>query len=194
VVADQGSSVGRENPPAFHKLTLGIGDQEIIYSLEPRWKVDRVAGEVTRTLVIALRSLSNCRDRFCFWERRVKSGQCARDFIRPIVKKNVSLKRLPAGRWNGVGRWNCMAEARRRTFQILRPHRRGGNAARFSTSGIRKTRGIQPSATDYLHIEPQTLISPAQRNSFASIEQGGLGRYLPVRAMLFGKPAGDWSG
>src|SRR6185503_12338244 len=52
-VSDQ-SLIGRpENPPAFPiEFTLGVGDQEIVYSLEPRFrKVDRVAGEVTRALV-----------------------------------------------------------------------------------------------------------------------------------------------
>jgi hypothetical protein len=54
-VADQ-TLIGRpENPPPFPvELTFEVGGQEIVYSVEPRFrKVDRVEGETHQPLVIA---------------------------------------------------------------------------------------------------------------------------------------------
>jgi hypothetical protein len=70
-----------ENPAAFPiEFTLGIGDQEIIYSLEPRFrKVDRVAGEVTRALAKAL-AYAACgkHAQACYWARElVRLLECA---------------------------------------------------------------------------------------------------------------------
>ncbi|MDQ6765520.1 MAG: PIG-L family deacetylase, partial [Verrucomicrobiota bacterium] len=53
---DEQTLIGEpENPPAVPvEVTVSVNDQEIVYSLESRFRrVDRVAGEVTQALVIA---------------------------------------------------------------------------------------------------------------------------------------------
>ena len=192
-VSDQ-TLIGRpENPPPFPvEATLQIGGQEITYSLEPRFrKVDRVAGEVSEPLVIAPPAFVELpRPVFVFGNKKAKTIN-----VRVIASAekfggNVALE-VPAGwkvepvsiRVKLEGTDSEMSG----TFQLTPPAAAGEGelrAAFVSDSGER-TKAFSRQRIEYSHIEPQTLISPAQ----ARLITGEIGNKAPLVGYVAG--AGD---
>jgi len=192
-VSDQ-TLIGRpENPPPFPvEATLQIGGQEITYSLEPRFrKVDRVAGEVSEPLVIAPPAFVELpRPVFVFGNKKAKTIN-----VRVIASAekfggNVALE-VPAG-WKVEPvsipvKLEGTDSEMSGTFQLTPPAAAGEGelrAAFVSDSGER-TKAFSRQRIEYSHIEPQTLISPAQ----ARLITGEIGNKAPLVGYVAG--AGD---
>ena len=192
-VSDQ-TLIGRpENPPPFPvEATLQIGGQEITYSLEPRFrKVDRVAGEVSEPLVIAPPAFVELpRPVFVFGNKKAKTIN-----VRVIASAekfggNVALE-VPAG-WKVEPvsipvKLEGTDSEMSGNFQLTPPSAAGEGelrAAFVSDSGER-TKAFSRQRIEYSHIEPQTLISPAQ----ARLITGEIGNKAPLVGYVAG--AGD---
>ena len=164
-VADQ-TLIGRpENPPPFPvAVTVQVGGEEISYALEPHFrKVDRVAGETSEPLVIAPPAFAQLpQPVFVFGKEETKaitvrviasaekwSGDVS---LQAPTGWKVASASLPVKLEGAGSETSC-------TFQVTPPANPGegvlravfGSAPAFSQERIR-----------YPHIEPQTLISPAQ--------------------------------
>ncbi len=177
-VAEQ-TLIGRpENPPPFPvDVTLQVGGEEITYSLAPRYrKVDRVAGEVSEPLVIAPAAFVELpQPVFVFGNEQAKSITVRVIASTADFNGNVSLK-APAG-WKvepssvPVKLFGALSETSC-NFQLTPPPSSGEGmlkAILTSDAGTKEAFGIQ--RIEYPHLEPQTLISPAQaRLVRASIE------------------------
>jgi LmbE family N-acetylglucosaminyl deacetylase len=168
-VSDQ-TLIGRpENPPPFPiDLTLQIGGEQIDYSLEPRFrKVDRVAGEVNQPLVIAPPAFAVLpRPVFIFGSAQPKTVTVRVICVVEKFSGNLALA-APAG-WKvepasipvqlegAESETSC-------TFQVTPPEgaSEGVLSAVFMSAGER-TQAYSREQIAYPHIEPQTLISPAQ--------------------------------
>ncbi|MGI8889231.1 MAG: PIG-L family deacetylase [Chthoniobacterales bacterium] len=187
-VADQ-TLIGRpENPPPFPiEVTLQVGSEEIAYSLGPHFRqVDRVAGETSAPLVIAPPAFALLpRPVFVFGNGQAKTVNVRVIAAADKFKSDVSLA-IPAG-WKvepasvpvqleGVeSETSC-------TFQVTPPAEAGEGTLRVVfTSNGQKTRAFCRQKIAYPHIEPQTLISPAQAKLVrAKIEnKAPLVGYLP---------------
>ncbi len=158
-----------ENPPPFPvDITLQIAGEEITYSLAPRFrKVDRVAGEVSEPLVIAPPAFVELpRPVFIFGNAQPKTINLRVIASGEKFTSNVALA-VPAG-WkvepasipvqlNGVESETSCA------FRVTPPAAasEGNLRAVFMSAGSR-TEAYGRQRIDYSHIEPQTLISPAQ--------------------------------
>ena len=168
-VSDQTLIGQPENPPAVPvEVTLRIGDETIAYSVQPRFrKVDRVAGEVSEPLVIAPAAFAELpRPVFIFGKAEAKTVNVRVIAAAAKFSSNIALA-VPAG-WKvepvsipvqleGVdSEANC-------AFQVTPPagESEGILRAVFMSSGER-TEAQSRQRIDYAHIEPQTLISPAQ--------------------------------
>lgn len=162
--------IGRpESPLAFPvDVMLRIGGEEITYSLEPRFrKVDRVAGEVSESLVIAPPAFVELpQPVFVFGSGAAKTINLRVIASAEKFSSNVALV-VPAG-------WKVepaslpvqLAGAESETscsFQVTPPaaDSEGILRAVFMSTGQR-TPAYQREHIAYPHIEPQTLISPAQ--------------------------------
>ena len=169
-VADQ-TLIGRpESPPAFPiELSLTIGDQEIVYSLDPRFrKVDRVAGEVTRALVISPPVLVELpRPVFVFGNGQTKAVNVRVIASAEQVKGELLLE-APAG-WKvepasaPVELHGAESETTC-TFQLTPPAAPGEATLRafVRVSAGEKREAFSRQLIEYPHIEPQTLIAPAR--------------------------------
>ncbi len=168
-VTDQ-TLIGRpENPPPFPvEVTLQVGGEEITYSLGPRFRqVDRVAGETSAPLVIAPPAFALLpRPVFVFGNQEAKTVNVRVVAAAEKFKSDVSLA-VPAG-WKvepasipvqldgAESETSC-------TFQVTPPAEAGEGTLRLVfTSDGRKTNAFGRQRIAYSHIEPQTLISPAQ--------------------------------
>ena len=188
-VADQ-TLIGRpENPPPFPvEFTLEIGGQELVYNIEPRFrKVDRVEGETNQPLVIAPPLFVDLpRPVFVFGNNEPKAL-----YVRVIasaekVAGSVSLD-APAG-WKiePASQPIDLQGAESETtlvFQIT-PAASTGEAtlrASFAPASGQRVEAFSRTRIEYPHIEPQTLISPAQAKLVrAGIENKALRvGYLP---------------
>ena len=187
-VADQ-SLIGRpENPPPFPiELTLEIGGQEIVYSVEPRFRtVDRVQGETSEPLVIAPAAFVELsRPVFMFADKAAKSINVRVIASAEKVNGSVALE-APAG-WkiepatvpfDLVGAESEMACV----FQITPPADAGEGILRaaLSIDGVKQPASSRQRIA-YPHIEPQTLISPAQAKIVRAeiADKAALVGYLP---------------
>ena len=169
-VADQ-TLIGRpENPPAFPvELTFEIGGEEIAYQLEPRFrKVDRVQGETNQPLVIAPPVFVELpRPVFVFGNAAPKTLNVRVVSQVEKVMGSVALE-APAG-WKvepasapielhgAESEMTCV-------FQVTPPARAGEGTLRavlIPPSGERAP-AFSRQRIEYPHIEPQTLISPAE--------------------------------
>ena len=168
-VSDQ-TLIGRpESPPAFPvDVTLRIAGEEIAYSLEPRFrKIDRVAGEVSESLVIAPPAFVELpQPVFVFGNGDAKTINLRVIASAEKFSGNVALA-VPAG-WKvepaslpvqlegAESEMSC-------SFQVTPPAASSEGLLRavFMSSGER-TPAYQRERIAYPHIEPQTLISPAQ--------------------------------
>ena len=169
-VSDQ-TLIGRpESPPPFLvEVTAEISGEEIRYQLEPTFRrVDRVAGETIRPLVIAPPVFVDMpRPVFVFGNGESKTLDVRVIASAEVVKGSVALE-APAG-WKiepaavPVELHGAESETTC-TFKVTPPARTGDatlRAVTLSTSGQR-TPAFSRQRIEYPHIEPQTLISPAQ--------------------------------
>ncbi|HSH38636.1 MAG TPA: PIG-L family deacetylase [Chthoniobacterales bacterium] len=169
-VADQ-TLIGRpENPPPFPvEFTLEIGGQEIVYNVEPRFrKVDRVEGETNQPLVIAPPVFVDLpRPVFVFGNNEPKTLDVRVIASAEKVTGNITLE-APAG-WK-VEPASAPVElhgAESETtlvFQVT-PAATAGEAtlrAFFAPAAGQRVEAFSRQRIEYPHIEPQTLISPAQ--------------------------------
>ncbi|CAN5372153.1 PIG-L family deacetylase [soil metagenome] len=168
-VPDQ-SLIGRpENPPPVSvEVILQVGGEAITYALEPRFRnVERVAGEVSKPLVIAPPAFVELSQPvMVFGNPEPKTVNLRVIASAEKLSANVALT-VPAG-WkvdpasipvqlNGVdSEMSC-------AFQITPPAAASEGVVRaiFEASGKRAVAYSRQLIT-YPHIEPQTLISPAQ--------------------------------
>lgn len=187
-VSDQ-TLIGRpENLPPFPiDVTVQVGGEEIAYSLEPRYrKVDRVAGEVSEPLVIVPPAfVALPRPVFVFGNQEPKTITLRVIAAADKFSSNLALA-VPAG-WNvepvsipvqlegAESETTCVfhvTPAADASEGILR--------AVFMSTGER-TPAYSRERIAYAHIEPQTLISPAQAKLVrAKIEnKAALVGYIP---------------
>ncbi|MFN2509409.1 MAG: PIG-L family deacetylase [Chthoniobacterales bacterium] len=192
-VSDQ-TLIGRpENPPAFPvEVALDVGGQEIRYELEPRFRrVDRVEGETTRPLVIAPPVFVELpRPVFVFGNDQPKTLNVRVIASAENAKGSVALE-APSG-WKvepasePVELYGTDSETT--CIFKLTPAEGAGEgtlrAVTLSTSGVR-TPAFHRQRIEYPHIEPQTLISPAQ----ARLVRAGIENKAPHVGYLPG--AGD---
>jgi LmbE family N-acetylglucosaminyl deacetylase len=158
-----------ENPPAFPiELTLRVGDEDLTYSLEPRFrKVDRVAGEVSAPLVIAPPAFVELpRSVFVFGSAEAKSVNLRVIASAEKFSGRVSLT-VPPG-WKveppfvAVNLEGAESESYC-AFQVTPPTADSEGVLRAVFLGSDgPTQAYSRERIDYPHIEPQTLISPAQ--------------------------------
>lgn len=181
-VADQTLIGQAESPPAFPiEVTVRIADQEIVYDLEPRFrKLDRVEGEVSRSLVIAPAAFVELpRPVFVFGNQEPKRLDVSVIASADNLKTALALK-APAG-WKvepasvPVDLHGSESEATC-TFHITPAAAAGEGTLRgvLISSDGRKRAAFSRQRIEYPHIEPQTLISPAQAQLVrANIENRG---------------------
>jgi hypothetical protein len=169
-VTDQTLIGQPENPPPFPvSVTVEIGGEEITYALEPRFrKVDRVAGEVSEPLVIAPpASVQLPRPVFVFAGTGAKTINLRVIAASEKFHANLALE-VPAGWKVEPASLPVNLEAAETettcTFRVIPPAEPGEGQLRavlVSESGAR-TAGFSRERISYPHIEPQTLISPAE--------------------------------
>lgn len=163
--------IGRpESPPSFPVVvTLQIDSEEIAYSLEPRFrKVDRVAGEVSVPLVVAPPAFVELpRPVFVFGSEKAKTVNLRVITSAEKFSGRVALD-VPAG-WKveplSIPVELAGAESEMTgTFQLTPPAAAGEGEVRavFIAGSGDRTRAFSRQRIDYSHIEPQTLISPAE--------------------------------
>ncbi|MBA2242758.1 MAG: PIG-L family deacetylase, partial [Chthoniobacterales bacterium] len=169
-VGDQ-TLIGRaESLPAFPvEVTVQVADQEITYNLEPRFrKLDRVEGEVSRSLVIAPAAFVDLpRPVFVFGNQEPKRLDVRVIASAENVKTTVALE-APAG-WKiepasaPVDLHGSESETTC-TFHITPPAAEGEGTLRavLSASGGETRMAYSRQRIEYPHIELQTLISPTQ--------------------------------
>ena len=188
-VSDQ-TLIGRpENPPPFPiNMNLQIGGEVITYAVEPRFrKVDRVAGEVSEPLVIAPPAFVELpQPVFVFGSAQAKTVDLRVIAAAEKFSGNVALE-VPAG-WRvqpdsipvklegAESQVDC-------TFQLTPPDAPGEGTLRavFTSANHERVEAFSCQRIAYSHIEPQTLISPAQsRLVRARIEnKAALVGYIP---------------
>jgi hypothetical protein len=168
-VADQ-TLIGRpENPPPFPvEFTLEIGGQEIVYNIEPRFrKVDRVEGETNQPLVIAPPVFVDLP--------RPSSSSATTNRRRSTSASSLPPKKSRQRRARGAGRVEVEPASRpielhgaesetTLVFQVT-PAAHTGEAtlrAFFAPASGQRVEAFSRTRIEYPHIEPQTLISPAQ--------------------------------
>lgn len=168
-VSDQ-TLIGRpENPPFPIRTSLEIGGEEISYDLEPRFrKVDRVAGEVSEPLVIAPPAFVQLpRPVFVFGGAGAKTVSLRVVAASDNFHAQVALE-VPTG-WKvepatasvnlakAESETNC-------TFRLTPPDATGEGTLRavFRSDSGQPTPAFSQQRIAYPHIEPQTLISPAE--------------------------------
>ncbi|MGH7938178.1 MAG: LmbE family protein, partial [Bryobacteraceae bacterium] len=169
-VSDQ-TLIGRpESPPPFPvNVTLQINDEDITYSLAPRFrKVDRVAGEVSEPLVIAPVAFAELSQSvFVFGNTQPKTISLRVIAAAERFSGKVALEG-PAG-WKiepafcPVNLQGTESETSC-TFQVTPPAApsEGRLNAVFISAAGDKTTAYSHQRIAYPHIEPQTLISPTR--------------------------------
>ncbi len=162
--------IGRpENPPPFPiALTLEVGGQELVFHVEPRFrKVDRVQGEVSEPLVIAPPAFVELpRPVFVFADKAAKTVNVRVIASAEAVKGDVALE-APAG-WKvepasvPVDLQGAESEMTA-IFKVTPPATSGEGVLRAALAlGGDKKPAFSRQRIAYPHIEPQTLIAPAE--------------------------------
>jgi hypothetical protein len=156
-------------PPFPVDVTLRVGGEEITYSVEPRFrKVDRVAGEVSEPLVIAPPAFVELpRPVFVFGNKKAKTINVRVIASAEKFSGSVALE-VPAG-WKVEPvsipvKLEGTDSEMSGTFQLTPPAAaaEGELRATFISDSGERTRAFTRQRIEYSHIEPQTLISPAQ--------------------------------
>ena len=188
-VADQ-KLIGRpENPPPFSvDVSVQVGGEEIVYSLEPRFRtVERVAGEISEPLVIAPAAFVEMpQPVFVFGNDKTKAITVRVLASSDHFSADLALE-APAGwkvepatvpvRLEGTGsETSC-------SFQVTPPAASGEGVLRaaFVSAAGERTPAFNRQRIAYPHIEPKTLISPSTaRLVRAKIEnRAGKVGYIP---------------
>ena len=192
-VADQTLIGSPESPPSFPvDVTLQIGGEEITYSLEPRFrKVDRVAGEVSEPLVITPPAFVELpRPVFVFGNKKAKTIGVRVIASAEKFSGSVALE-VPAG-WKVEPasipvKLEGTESEMSGSFQLTPPSAaaEGELRATFISDSGERTKAFSRQRIEYAHIEPQTLISPAQ----AKLVRGEIGDKAPLVGYVAG--AGD---
>jgi LmbE family N-acetylglucosaminyl deacetylase len=167
-VADQQLIGQPENDPAFPvEVTVTIDGQDLLYSAAPRFRrVDRVAGEVSQSLVVAPPVFVQLpRQAFVFPNPQPKRVDLRVISAVDNFSGEVALE-APAG-WK-IEPASARVELKGAdsetvlTFQIAPPAEAGDATLRaFITAGERQP-AFSRQRIEYPHIEPQTLIPPAE--------------------------------
>ncbi len=169
-VTDQ-TLIGRpENPPALGvDVTVQVGGEQIVYSLEPRFRtVDRVAGEISEPVVIAPAAFVEMpQPVFVFGSAAAKAVTVRVVAASDRFGAEVALE-APAG-WKvepasmPVKLEGDTSEASC-SFQVTPPANPGADILRavFVSAAGQRSPAFSRERIAYPHIEPQTLISPAQ--------------------------------
>ena len=188
-VADQ-TLIGRpQNPPPFPvELTVDIAGQEIVYQIEPRFrKVDRVEGETSEPLVIAPPVFVELpRPVFLFANNEPKTlnvrvtGSAEKSVGNIVLEAPAGWKVEPA---SAAVQLDAAGSETTCVFQVTPPSAAGEGTLRATwqpTAG-QKVAAFSRQRIAYPHIEPQTLISPAQAKARrADVEnKAKLVAYLP---------------
>ena len=188
-VADQ-TLIGRpENPPPFPVMfTFDIGGQEIVYEVEPRFrKVDRVEGETNQPLVIAPPLFVDLpRPVFVFGNNEPKTLNVRVISAAEKVAGSIALEAPTGWKVEPASQPVELHGAESETtliFQVT-PAANAGEAtlrAFFAPASGQRSEAFSRTRIEYPHIEPQTLISPAQAKLVrAGIENKALRvGYLP---------------
>jgi LmbE family N-acetylglucosaminyl deacetylase len=181
-VPDQ-TLIGRpENPPPFSiQAGFEIAGEEISYAVEPRFrKVDRVAGEVSEPIVIAPAAFVQLpRPVFVFAGSQSKTVNVRVVAASEKFHARVGLE-VPAGWKVEPASLPVDLEAENETncvFHVTPPEKTGEGSLRavFVSDAGERTPAYSRQRIDYPHIEPQTLISPAEaRLVRAKIENKGM--------------------
>ena len=169
-VSDQ-TLIGRpESPPPFPiEASFEIAGEEIRYPIEPRFrKVDRVAGEVSQPLVIAPPALVQLpRPVLVFGDTQPRRLNlrviAASDKFHAQVALEVPSSwkiepaSVPVNLESAESEVTC-------TFQVTPPQATGEGTLRavFISDRGKPTPAFGRQRIDYPHIEPQTLINPAE--------------------------------
>ncbi|MEO6871299.1 MAG: PIG-L family deacetylase [Chthoniobacterales bacterium] len=168
-VADQ-KLIGRpENPPPFPiDVTVQVGGEEIVYSLEPRFRtVDRVAGEISEPLVIAPPAFVEMpQPVFVFGNEKANAITVRVLASSDHFEAGVSLE-APTG-WKVEPdsipvKLGADGSETSCTFQVTPPAASGEGVLRavFVSAAGERTPAFNRQRIAYPHIEPQTLISPS---------------------------------
>ncbi|CAN5469303.1 PIG-L family deacetylase [soil metagenome] len=163
--------IGRpENQPPFPvELTVEIGGQQIIYALEPRFRnVDRVEGETSWPLVIAPPLFVELpKPVFLFGSKEPKTLDVRVIASAEKVAGNISFEAsagwkvepasAPVELYGADAETTCV-------FHVTPPEKAGEGTLRamWSPAGSERVAAFSRKQIQYPHIEPQTLISPAQ--------------------------------
>ena len=188
-VADQ-TLIGRpENPAPFPvEFTIEVGGQELVYQVEPRFrKVDRVEGETSRPLVVAPPVFVDLpRPVFVFGNSEPKMLNVRVIASAEKIAGSIALE-APAG-WKiepasaPIELHGAESETTL-VFQVTPPAQNGEATLRafFAPASGERVEAFSRTRIEYPHIEPQTLISPAQAKLVrAGIENKALRvGYLP---------------
>ena len=189
-VADQALIGLPENPPPFPvEFTFEVGGQELVYNVEPRFrKVDRVEGETNQPLVIAPPVFVDLpRPVFVFPNAQPKTLDVRVIASAEKVAGSIALE-APAG-WKiepasqPIELHGAESETTL-VFSVTPPATAAGEAtlrASFTPAGGQRLGAFRRHRIEYPHIEPQTLISPAEAKLVrAGIENKALRvGYLP---------------
>ena len=188
-VADQTLIGLPENPAALPiEVTLRVGDETLTYTVPPRFrKVDRVAGEVSEPLVIAPAAFVELpRSVFIFNKAEAKTVNVRVIAAAAKFSSNIALA-VPSG-WKVEPasvpvQLEGVDSETNGAFQVTPPDGESEGILRvvFMSSGGERTEARSRQRIDYAHIEPQTLISPAQAKLVrAKIEnKAALVGYIP---------------
>jgi len=169
-VADQ-TLIGRpENPPPFPvEVTISVVGQEIVYNLESRFRiVDRVQGEISRTLVVAPPVFVDLpRPVFVFGDARPKTVNVRVTASAETFDGKLALE-VPSG-WKvepataPIKLQGAESEITC-TFTVTPPAQSGEGTLRafvVSAAGERQE-AFGRQRIEYPHIEPQTLLPRAE--------------------------------
>ena len=169
-VADQ-TLIGRpENPPPFPvEFTLEIGGQDLVYNIEPRFrKVDRVEGETNQPLVIAPPLFVDLpRPVFVFGNNEPKTLNVRVISAAEKVTGSIALEAPTGWKVEPASQPIELHGAESETtlvFQVTPAPNIGEATLRafFAPATGQRVEASSRTRIEYPHIEPQTLISPAQ--------------------------------
>ncbi len=169
-VTDQRSIGAPENAPPFPvSATVEIGSEEITYDLEPRFrKVDRVAGEVSEPLVIAPPAFVQLpRPVFVFGDTQAKTINLRVIAASDKFHANLALEVPPGWKVEPASLPVHLEAAETETsctFQVTPPAESGEGRLRavFVSEPGGQVTAVSRERISYPHIEPQTLVSPAE--------------------------------
>jgi len=168
-VSDQTLIGSPENPSSAQvEITLQIGNEALTYSLAPRFrKVDRVAGEVSEPLVIAPPVFVELpQPVFVFGRTQMKTINARVVAAAEKCSGYVTLEVPPGWKVEPASiavELNGFESEMNAAFQVTPPVAGSEGVLRAAfLAGGKRAEAFSRQRIAYSHIEPQTLISPAQ--------------------------------